>query len=118
MKHYLFTASPSVKTCNQVVSIRAALMAVRYIETKLALDADVHGYYPDFRIKIKHDHGNITILAFSKGNDTIEFIDHCMWFARRKKECEELLIPQLQDRNSRLCNYVGSKGSRYKYYRF
>ena len=118
MKHYLFTASPSVKTCNQVVGIRAALMAVRYIEIKLALDADVHGYYPDFKIKIKQDGGNITIIASSKGNDTIEFIDHCMWFARRKKECEELLIPQLQDRNSRLCNYADVKRRRYTYYRF
>lgn len=115
MKHYLFTAATGVKTCNQVVGIRAALMAVRHIEIKLALDADVHGYYPDFKIKIKHDYGSITILAFSKGNDTIEFIDHCMWFARCKKECEELLIPQLKDRNGRLCNYADDKRRRYIY---
>lgn len=68
MKHYLFTAATGVKTCNQVVSIRAALMAVRYIEIKLSLDADVHGYYPDFKIEIKQDSGNITILASSKGD--------------------------------------------------
>ena len=118
MKHYLFTAATGVKTCSQVVSIRAALMAVRHIEIKLALDADVHGHYPDFRIKIKHDGGNITILAFSKGNNTIEFIDHCMWFARCKKDCEELLIPQLQDRNGRLCNYADNKRRRYIYCKY
>lgn len=118
MKHYLFTAATGVKTCNQVVSIRAALMAVRSIEIMLILNADVHGYYPDFRMKIKHDGRNITILASSKGNNTIEFIDHCMWFARRKKECEEILIPQLQDRNGRLCNYADDKHRRYTYCRY
>jgi len=117
MKHYLFTAGTGCKTCNQVVAIRAALMAVRHIEIKLSLDADVHGYYPDFRMEIKHDHGNITILAFSKSNNTIEFIDHCMWFARCKKDCEELLIPKLESRNGRLCNHKG-KRSRYICYRY
>lgn len=118
MKHYLFTASPSVKTCNQVVGIRAALMAVRYIEIKFSLDADIHGYYPDFRIEIKNDTaGNITILAFSRGNNTSEFINHCMWFARCKKHYEELLIPKLEARNGRLCNHKG-KRSRYIYYRY
>lgn len=118
MKHYLFTAATGVKTCNQVVSIRAALMAVRYIEIKLSLNADVHGYYPDFKIEIKHDSGNITILASSKGNNTYEFIDHCMWFARCKRDCEELLIPQLKDRNARLCNYADVKRRRYTYYKY
>ena len=118
MKHYLFTASPSVKTCNQVVSIRAALMAVRHIELKLSLDADIHGYYPDFKMEIKRDGGNITILAFSKGNHTYEFINHCMWFAVCKKECEEILIPQLKDRNGRLCNYADDKHRRYTYCRY
>lgn len=118
MKHYLFTASTSVKTCNQVVSIRAALMAVRHIEFKLSLDADVHGYYPDFKMEIKRDGGNITILALSKGNHTYEFINHCMWFACCKKECEELLIPKLQDRNSRLCNHADVKRRRYTYCRY
>ena len=117
MKHYLFTAATSVKTCDQVVAIRAALMAVRYIEIKLALDADVHGYYPDFRMEIKHDHGNITILASSKGDNTSEFIDHCMWFVRCRKHYEEFLIPKLKTRNGRLCNYKG-KRSRYTYYRY
>ena len=117
MKHYLFTAATGVKTCSQVVSIRAALMAVRYIEIKLALDADVHGYYPDFKMKIKQDGGNITIIAFSKGNDTIEFIDHCMWFARCRSHYEELLIPRLEARNGKLCNHKG-KRSRYTCYRY
>jgi len=117
MKHYLFTAATGVKTCNQVVSIRAALMAVRHIEIKLALDADVHGYYPDFKVEIKHDGGNITILAFSKGNDTYEFINHCMWFARHQRDCEELLISKLEARNGRLCNHKGNRG-RYTYYRY
>lgn len=118
MKHYLFTAATGVKTCNQVVSIRAALMAVRHIEIKLALDADVHGHYPDFRMKIKHDGGNITIIAFSKGNNISEFINHCMWFACCKKDCEELLIPQLKDRNAILCNYSEDKRRRYVYYKY
>lgn len=118
MKHYLFTAATGVKTCSQVVSIRAALMTVRYIEIKLSLDADVHGYYPDFKMEIKHDHGNITILAFSKGNDTYEFIRHCMWFARLQRDCEELLIPQLKERNARLCNCADNKRRRYTYYKY
>lgn len=118
MKHYLFTAATGVKTCNQVVSIRAALMAVRHIETRLALDADVHGYYPDFKMEIKHESGNITILAFSKGNNTYEFIRHCMWFARCQRDCEELLIPQLQDRNSKLCKCADNKRRRYTYCRY
>lgn len=118
MKHYLFTAATSVRTCNQVVSIRAALMAVRHIELKLSLDADVHGYYPDFKMRIKRDGGNINIVAFSRGNHTYEFINHCMWFACLKKDCEELLIPQLQNRNGRLCNYADSKHRRYTYYRY
>lgn len=117
MKHYLFTAATGVKTCNQVVSIRAALMTVRYIEIKLSLNADVHGYYPDFKMEIKHDNGNITILASSKGYNTYEFIDHCMWFARCKGHYEKLLIPKLESRNSRLCNHEG-KCSRYIYYRY
>lgn len=117
MKHYLFTAATSVKTCSQVVGIRAALMAVRYIEIKLALDADVHGYYPDFKMEIKHDHGNITILASSKGSNTYEFIDHCMWFASCRERYQELLIPKLEARNGRLCNHKG-KRSRYTYYRY
>lgn len=117
MKHYLFTAATGVKTCNQVVGIRAALMTVRYIEIKLALDADVHGYYPDFKMEIKHDHGNITILASSKGDYTSEFIDHCMLFARCSKHYEELLIPKLEARNGRLCNHKG-KRSRYTCYRY
>lgn len=117
MKHYLFTAGTSVKTCSQVVAIRAALMAVRYIEIKLSLDADIHGYYPDFKMEIKHDGGNITILASSRGNNTYEFIDHCMWFARCRSHYEELLIPKLEDRNGRLCNHKG-KRSRYTYYRY
>lgn len=115
MKHYLFTAATGVKTCNQVVGIRAALMAIRYIQTRISLDGDVHGYYPDFKIRIKRNRGNIAIIASSKGNNTIEFINHCMWFARCKKECEELLIPQLKDRNGRLCNYAGDKRRRYIY---
>jgi len=117
MKHYLFTAATGVKTCNQVVGIRAALMAVRYIEIKLSLNADVHGYYPDFKIEIKQDGGNITIIAFSKGNNTYEFIRHCMWFACHQRDCEELLIPKLESRNGRLCNHKG-KRSRYTYYRY
>jgi len=117
MKHYLFTAATGVKTCNQVVSIRAALMAVRYIEIKLSLDADVHGYYPDFKIEIKQDSGNITILASSKGDNTCEFIDHCMWFAHCKKHYEELLIPRLEARNGKLCNHK-CKRSRYTCYRY
>lgn len=117
MKHYLFTAATGVKTCNQVVSIRAALMTVRYIEIKLSLNADVHGYYPDFKMEIKHDNGNITILASSKSNNTCEFIDHCMWFASCKTSYEKLLIPRLKDRNERLCNHKG-KRSRYTYYRY
>ena len=117
MKHYLFTAATGVKTCNQVVGIRAALMAVRSIEIRLSLNADVHGYYPDFKMKIKQDGGNITIIAFSKGNDTIEFIDHCMWFARCKGHYEELLIPRLEARNGKLCNHKG-KRSRYTCYRY
>jgi len=118
MKHYLFTAATGVKTCNRVVSIRAALMAVRYIEIKLSLNADVHGYYPDFKMEIKHDGGNITILASSKGDNTYEFIDHCMWFARCMKDYEELLIPKLQARNARLCNHADNKRRRYVYYRY
>ena len=118
MKHYLFTAATGVKTCNQVVSIRAALMAVRYIEIKLSLNADVHGYYPDFKMEIKHDGGNITIVAFSKGNDTYEFIRHCMWFARCQRDCEEILIPQLKDRNGRLCNHADNKRRRYIYCKY
>ena len=117
MKHYLFTAATGVKTCNQVISIRAALMTVRYIEIKLSLDADVHGYYPDFKMEIKHDGGNITILAFSNGSNTYEFIDHCMWFASCRVRYQELLIPKLEARNSRLCNHKG-KRSRYIYYRY
>lgn len=117
MKHYLFTAATGVKTCNQVVGIRAALMAVRYIEIKLSLNADVHGYYPDFKIEIKQDSGNITILASSKGDNTYEFIDHCMWFARCKGHYEELLIPRLEARNGKLCNHKG-KRSRYTCYRY
>lgn len=117
MKHYLFTASTSVKTCNQVIGIRAALMAVRYIQMQLSLNADVHSCYPDFNIEIKHDGGNITIIASSKGSNTYEFIDHCMWFARRKKHYEELLIPKLEVRNGRLCNHKG-KRSRYICYRY
>lgn len=118
MKHYLFTASTSVKTCNQVVAIRAALMAVRYIQIKFSLDADVHGYYPDFKMEIKRDGGNITILASSKGNNTSEFIDYCMWFARCQRDYEKLLIPQLIDRNSRLCKYADVKRRRYTYYKY
>ena len=117
MKHYLFTAATGVKTCNQVVSIRAALMTVRYIEIKLSLNADGHGYYPDFKMEIKHDGGNITILASSKGDNTSEFIKYCMLFASRKTGYEELLIPKLEARNSRLCNHKG-KCSRYIYYRY
>lgn len=118
MKHYLFTAGTGCKTCNQVVSIRAALMAVRHIELKLSLDADVHGYYPDFKMEIKRDGGNITVIAFSKGNHTYEFINHCMWFACCKKEYEELLIPKLQDRNSKLCKCADNKRRRYIYCKY
>ena len=118
MKHYLFTAATGVKTCNQVVSIRAALMAVRHIETRLALDADVHGYYPDFKMEIKHQSGNITIVAFSKDNNTYEFINHCMWFACLKKEYEQSLIPKLTDRNGKLCNHAGNKRRRYIYCKY
>lgn len=114
MKHYLFTAATGVKTCSQVVAIRAALMAVRYIQMQLSLDAVVHGYYPDFHLEIRHDGGNITVLASSVNNNTSEFIDHCMWFARCRKHYEELLIPRLEARNGRLCNHKG-KRSRYTY---
>lgn len=65
MKHYLFTAATGVKTCNQVVSIRAALMTVRYIEIKLSLNADVHGHYPDFKMEIKHDGTDILRIGTS-----------------------------------------------------
>lgn len=118
MKHYLFTAATGIKSCNQVVGIRAALMAVRHIQTKFSFDADVHGYYPDFNIGIKHDGGNIVIVAFNRGDNTNEFIRYCMYFAAVKKECEEILIPQLQDRNRRLCNYASNKRRRYTYYRY
>lgn len=117
MKHYLFTATTKVKTCNLAVNIRAALMAVRHIQMQLSLNADVHGYYPDFKMEIKHDGGNITILASSKGDNTSEFIDHCMWFARCKTSYKELLIPKLEARNGRLCDHKG-KRSRYTYYRY
>jgi hypothetical protein len=68
-------------------------------------------------MEIKHDGGNITILASSKGDNTSEFIRYCMWFAHCKKHYEELLIPKLKDRNGKLCNYKG-KRSRYIYYRY
>lgn len=118
MKYYLFSAGTSCKTCNQVVSIRAALKAVRYISLRLILDADVHGYYPDFKMEIKRDGGNISILASSNGNNTTEFIDHCMWFARCKKDYEDILIPRLRERNGRLCNYADNKRRRYIYYKY